>query len=231
MNKIYNFQSKLLSKKQLIEGIFELKYTVPETFIYTPGQFVGARVTPTHTRAYSIVDVTDNVLTLLIDIKPQGKASIYFEKVEVGAETNLLGPYGIYKEKDTDLPKVFISTGTGIAPFIPIISKLVESKPNVQLFNFFGLKYMQNDIAYRYFEKLLNTNCKYINCVSREDISTSTAEEFRELKSGRVTQVIPKYSFDWHNTEFYICGGPEMVNEMSSVLSTLGADKIFVEKY
>ncbi len=231
MNKILNFQSELLKKVQLTENIFHLEYKVPEEFIFTPGQFVGARVLPTHTRAYSIVTVANNVMTLLVDIKPQGKASKYFEAVQVGEQTNFLGPYGIYKVKDTMLPKVFISTGTGIAPFVSMINDLQKSKPHVPIYNFFGVKVMEHDIALQFFKDSLSTSFKFVNCVSRQDITNLNAINNQEIKSGRVTNVIPTYNLDWANTEFYICGGPEMVNEMTEVLKQLGADKIFVEKY
>lgn len=231
MNKIHNFQSTLLKKVQLTEAIYLLEYTVPETFVYTPGQFVGARVIPTHTRAYSVVEVNNNVLTLLVDVKPQGIASKYFEVVKVGDSTNLLGPYGIYKTKDTDLPKVFISTGTGIAPFVCMIKDLVKNKPNVEIYNFFGIKTMSHDIAMPLLKESLNNNFTFVNCVSREDISNFETLNNQEIKKGRVTEVIPTYNLDWANTEFYICGGPEMVNGMAIVLKNLGADKIYIEKY
>lgn len=231
MNKIHNFQSELLKKFQLTEHIYHLEYKVPQDFIFTPGQFAGARVLPTHTRAYSIVSVQDSVMTLLVDVKPQGKASIYFEKVQVGENTNFLGPYGIFKARDTMLPKVFISTGTGIAPFISIINDLQKSKPHVPVYNFFGIKTMEHEIALPFFKDSLNSIFKYVDCVSRQDITNLATIDNQEIKAGRVTQVIPTYNFDWANTEFYICGGPEMVTEMSDILKSLGADKIFVEKY
>lgn len=231
MNKIHNFQSTLLKKVKLTESIYLLDYTTPDTFVYTPGQFVGARVIPTHTRAYSIVEVNNKVLTLLVDVKPQGIASKYFETVNVGDSTNLLGPYGIYKTKETDLPKVFISTGTGIAPFVCMIKDLVYNKPNVKIHNFFGVKSMDHDIAMPFLKESLNSNFTFVNCVSREDISILTATNNQEIKKGRVTEVIPTYNLDWGNTEFYICGGPEMVNGMVIILQNLGANKIYIEKY
>lgn len=231
MNKIHNFQSELVSKVQLTENIYELKYTVPESFVFTPGQFVGARVIPTHTRAYSIADVKNNVMTLLIDVKPQGIASKYFENVNVGDITNILGPYGIYKVKDTLLPKVFISTGTGIAPFIAMINELIKQKPEVQVYNFFGIKVMDHNIALPYFKDMLSDKFNLINCVSRQNIEELVPVQNQQIKKGRVTEVIQDFDFDWINTEFYVCGGSEMVTSTSILLRELGAENIFIEKY
>lgn len=231
MNKIHNFQSELIKKVQLTESIYLLDYIIPETFVFTPGQFVGARVIPTHTRAYSVADINNNVMTLLVDVKPQGIASKYFEKVQVGESTNLLGPYGIYKVKDTDLPKVFVSTGTGIAPFVAMIKDLRKNNPNIPIYNFFGIKVMEHDIALPFFKDLLADNFKFINCVSRQEVEDLNAVSNQEIRKGRVTEVIPTYNFDWANTEFYICGGPEMVTSTAILLKELGADKVFIEKY
>lgn len=232
MNKILNFQSELLQKIQLTEDTFELHYRVPAEFIFTPGQFVGARVIPTHTRAYSIVEVNKDILKLLIDVKPQGIASKYFEKVNVGEFTNLLGPYGVYKVKDSNFNKVFISTGTGIAPFVGMIKQAIKLNPSVEIYNFFGSQVMAHDIAYKFFEKDLGKNFHYINCITREDISTLNPQsQYQKITFGRVTKIVPEYNFDPSVTEFYICGNHLMVSEMAEILKASGADKIYLEKY
>lgn len=232
MNKILNFQAELINKIQLTDSILQFEYKVPSELVFTPGQFIGIRAIPTHTRAYSIVSLENNILTLIVDVRPGGIASQYFEKVQVGEQTNILGPYGIFKVKDTDLPKVFVSTGSGIAPFIPMIKELVKTRPQIQIYNFFGSKDIKTDMAYSFLENILSDKCKFVNCISQEDISTLSQKNLhQEIKQGRVTTVIPTYNFDWQNTEFYICGSSEMINNTKEVLTNLGADKVYVEKY
>jgi len=227
MNKILNFVSVLKEKVQLTETIYRLKYQVPVGFVYTPGQFVGARVLPTHTRAYSIVGLKDNLLELLIDIKPSGRASKYFAETQVGHEVQILGPYGIYGIK-SDLPnKVFISTGTGISPFIPMIKSLDINKVNINCL--FGVRFDSHDIAYSYFENMLGSNFKYYQCVTREDPVKPYSIK------GRVTDVLPQLILDGkinvEDTEFYICGANEMIADVVDELKSKGADKIYFEKY
>lgn len=160
MHKIHNYISKLLKKTQLTETAFELQYELPADFAWNVGQFVGARVQPTYTRAYSIVEAIDGILTLIVDIKPGGIASQYFEKVQEGDITNILGPYGIFGRnllaEGSSKTKVFISTGSGIAPFIPMIKTALRNSADTKIYNFYGTKYEKHEYSKTYFETLLS---------------------------------------------------------------------------
>lgn len=228
MLKLFNIRSKLLEKNTLAENIYELKYEAPEDFTFTPGQFAGLRITPTHTRAYSIVNQHDGKLEFLVDTKPAGTASLYFDACKVGDELSLLGPYGRYALQEPTLNKVFISTSTGIAPFIPMIKALRQSTNDFQeqrVWCFFGVGHEPYDIAYRYFEDISSPNFRYIRCVTRHEPTDSLS-----LK-GRVTEVVPQIIEDYAHSEFYICGSTEMILAMEGILRSKGADKIYYEKY
>lgn len=232
MRKIHDFQSKLLKRTQLTDTTFEFKYELPLDFEWLPGQFVGARVIPTHTRAYSIVEAKYGVLTLIVDIKPGGIASKYFEKVQEGEMTRILGPYGIYGRNllaEGNLnTKVFISTGSGIAPFIPMVKAALRNSAESKVYNFFGARYEKDDYARNYFQDVLSefsSRFEYYSCITREGPLQP------HTRQGRVTQVVPLFDFDYPNTEFYICGSSEMISDMKEILVRKGATKIFTEKY
>lgn len=227
MQKILSFKAKLLEKIQIAKSDFKLIYDVPAEFSFKPGQFVGIRFQPTYTRAYSIVDLKDGKMELLIDVNPGGLASKYFEKTKVGDQVSMLGPYGIFSIK-SDLPKkVFICTGTGVAPFIPMIKSLDLAKFDITLL--FGTKTNANDIAYNYFAENISDTFKYIQCVTREEPKKKYA------KKGRVTEVLQRMINAKHlevkNTEFYLCGSNQMIADVVDILKNNGADKIFYEKY
>jgi len=227
MNKILSFKAKLIEKTQIAKTDFKLIYDVPPEFSFKPGQFVGIRFQPTYTRAYSVVDLKDEKLELLIDIKPGGLASQYFEHTKVGDHVSMLGPYGMFSIKG-DLPnKVFICTGTGVAPFISMIRALDLSKFKITIL--FGTRTNANDIAYPYFEEFISKSFNYIQCVTREEPKKPYAVK------GRVTEVLEKMiskdQLKVKNTEFYVCGASEMIADTVNILKPLGADKIYYEKY
>lgn len=230
MLKILNFQSKLLEKIQINETTYELIYEVPTEFEFKAGQFVVIKFKPTYTRAYSIVEVKDNRLKLLIDVKPMGLASLYFIDCKVGDTINILGPYGIFNLKNILKDKVFISTGSGIAPFIPMIYTLLnDSTFNGNIYLIFGTRTNELDIAYRYFKDINDTRFKYIQCVTREEPINSYS------KKGRVNLVLKELllnnSLDKFNSEYYICGSNEMVIDTSNVLKEFNITNIYLEKY
>lgn len=227
MNKIFNFKSKLLEKTQIALTDFKLIYEVPLDLTFKPGQFVTIRFSQAHNRAYSIVDIVDGKMELLVDIKPGGIASKFFEKTVVGEEVQMLAPFGIYGIK-SDLPsKVFICTGTGVAPFIPMVKSLDLSKSSVYIL--FGTQTNANDIGYAYFKDMVGQNLKYIQCVTREDPKKPYAVK------GRTTEILPnlfsKGEIDPVNTEFYICGSSDMIANVVEILKAKGATKIYYEKY
>jgi len=227
MKKIFNFQSKLVEKIQIAETDYKLKYEIPADFTFTPGQFIGVRVMPTHTRAYSIVNAEGNLLELLIDVKPGGIASKYFEKVQIGDESQILGPYGIYGIK-SDLPnKVFISTGTGIAPFIPMINSLDLLTTKAKLL--FGTRANFHDIAYQYFKDMQNDNFEYYQCVTREE--PQMPYSFKGRVNIVLDDMLMQKLIDPLFTEFYICGADYMIKDVIEVLKGYGANKIYFEKY
>ncbi len=234
MLKILNFKSLLEKKIQINETTYELYYRVPIDFEYKAGQFVVIKFNPTYTRAYSIVEVKDNLLKLLIDVKPMGLASKYFIDTKINDEINILGPYGIFNIKNVVENKVFIATGSGIAPFIPMIYSLINDNSfNGSIYLLFGTRTSELDIAYIYFKDIDSSKFKYVQCVTREDPINEYSFK------GRVNTVVSdildnKYSnlnIDINNTEFYLCGSNEMINDTTVVLKSLGVSNIFMEKY
>ncbi len=228
MLNIIKIQSKLLSKEKLTDETYEFKYEVPQGFPFEPGQFVGLQVPPYPLRSYSIVDIKNGAITLLIDIFTK---SNYFVTTQVGDVLTLSGAYGVFKVKDTDLPKVFICTGTGVAPFIPMVKKLLASPPHAPPPTkfFFGSRYLKDDYTAKYFgETLNNPNLEFVRCVTRPEEPIGPDQQYTQ---GRVTEIVPKHNIDWKNSEFYICGSPQMVTDMKQILMNLGADKIYVEKF
>jgi all-trans-retinol 13,14-reductase len=224
--KIYNIESTLQQKTQLYEDLYDFKYSLPpELSTFISGQFIGLKVLKFPTRAYSIVDIKDNLLTLLIDVETK---SNYFRDTLVGDSINVLGPYGIYRYKETPLNKVFIATGAGLAPFIPMIKDLYDKNFQGSVSLFFGMRYIEGDVVMKYYLNEIfgnRNNFNYYRCVTMPQ--TTQSDSF----VGRVTSVVPLQIKDYINTEFYICGSTEMVNDMAIVLKDKGADKIYFEKY
>lgn len=145
-----------------------------------------------------------------------------------GDELKIQAPLGIFTCHEP-LPEeiLFISTGTGIAPFRSIIHDLLNKKASVKLVNIFGNRY-ENEIAYKEeFEQLEkdNSNFKNIFTVSRPQTWTGEKDYVQEM--------LKKYYPSPKGRHIYICGLTKMINEVNQTALELGyqKDQIFFEKY
>ncbi len=234
MLNFYNKTEKLLEKTQIAETTYLLKYSIDPNFTFQPGQYVGIQTTPTHRRAYSIFKVEEGGIWFLIDTIPGGIASKYFEEVQVGAENLIVGPYGRFTLKPTENKKVFISTGSGVAPFYPMVDQLKNKSEiqNIQIDFLFGCRFFENEISYDFFAQYINLNFKYIQCITKQE--NPNTEKFPDALffNGRVTKYLEQNLVNYSKTdEFYICGNPEMVEDVRTMLLIKGYMNVFGEKY
>lgn len=98
----------------------------------------------------------------------------------------------------------------------------------------FGAGTFDSEIAYPYFKEFLeNPNFEYVQAITRhtEEHIPTKQDKRVQTKFGRVTVVIPELNLDYANCEFYICGGPQMVEDTMAMLKEKGADKVLHEKY
>lgn len=158
-------------------------------------------------RCYSIVDQdTDNERTMLIfaiKLSEHGRGSSMVRRTQIGNEVTIKGIFGNFVLQATQLPKVFIGTGSGIVPLINMAKYCTTKK---QLF--FSVSH-KKDLFYE--ERI-----KRIHGLGYEiHISQETVPEYQ---TGRIDLV--KQHFD-PATEFYVCGKPETVDDIIGKLTVL----------
>jgi NAD(P)H-flavin reductase len=221
----------LQKKKKLFDNIYEYQLMLPDSFDFNPGQFISVDVGRGIRRSYSILSAENRILKLVIDLSPGGPGSMFFKNIREGENIRFMGPLGRFSLSGTNKDKVFIATGTGLVPFVSMIKSLVKDNfdGNIQLF--FGTKYLGESESYYYldYEEKNSDNFSIYRCITREDF----LEENKFLFKGRVTEALPVKIKDLSNKEFYVCGVNEMIDDVMSVLISLGVDasQIYHEKY
>lgn len=226
---VYRGEVKLIQKVRLTKNVFEYKFELDSPMDFVPGQFVSVAVKDILRRSYSILSTDDQKLVLVVDISPGGPGSIFFNNLKVGQFAHIMGPLGIFKYKNTNLKKVFVATGTGIVPFIPMIKELLASDANIAIQLFFGTRHLDENLAYKYLDnEIKKANLKMIRCVSQLE-----GKNEESCMLGRVTKVIPEQISDFSNTEFYLCGVSQMVLDMEALLleKNVAKENIIHEKY
>lgn len=220
-------------KTNLTHDVIELELQVEGEFEAEPGQFVNFKVTdkvPPCFRAYSLASKPkEGAFDLCIKVVEGGRASNWFNNLELGATVEFLGPSGKFVFQGSKKKHLFIATGTGLAPFRPMLMEQVLKRPGEEFILVFGVRHI-SDIFYREtFEELAqqHPNFKFYLTLSQPEDESWAGER------GRVTELLGKLDLDTVNTEVYICGLKAMIHDASEQLKGLGFtdDQILFEKY
>lgn len=227
----------LQSKKQLIPTVYELTLICTNRLDYTPGQFVVLEIMPGVRRTYSIVDLAyteDNQTKFKLIVKASpGRPTTMWIDSYAGEKIPLIGPSGRFAVVDSPHQKVFVATGTGIAPFVPMITSLLSTDTMTSVDLYVGIKKISDNYALSYFENLLRTcpNFNYYLCLSDEVNTEQVPDLVTQAVANTVTRYIPFQYTTWGSIDFYLCGVPEMISDMQDILTSKGANNIYTEKY
>ena len=209
-------------------------YIVLETeapFIYQPGQYVSVKVSQQRINCYSIAtNEGANRFGLLIDTKPGGIGSKFFENIKTGDKITYLGPFGIFKFKPDDGAQkiLLMGTGSGISPLRCILDELLKNKEQKPIYFYFGLRFSQDVFWHDYFQKLAeqHPNFKYKLVLSKPD------DAWNGL-SGHITDLLKTDFPDASECAAYLCGNKQMIEETTNLLLAQGCPKerIYAEKF
>lgn len=226
-----NFAPVLLppeKKRALVVGKTQLTSTIWRMDLelegliedFAPGQFARVRVADWEWRDYSIAALEGNKASFLISTSTGGHGSQFVLGVECGNSTEVELPLGQYTLVRSSNRKVFIATGTGIAPFLPIFQKLDKESALDHYQLIFGCRTEAEDIT-AYFGIL---PADLIRCYSRSEAPPGGLK-------GRVTDALSALNLDYAATDFYVCGASAMVTDSSSKLKQFGAKNIYTESF
>lgn len=225
----------LSDKKQFTPDVIELTFTTAEPFNFQAGQFVTLKIadqTPPCFRAYSISSCPQdngNSFSTCLKIINNGRGSNWLNKLQIGDEINFIGPSGKFTFKNVKNTALFIATGTGITPFHAMIEDELNKGTTKKLQLLFGLRHISHIFYQGFFDELAEKHSNFTY-----DMSLTKPENPNwQGKTGRVTQTLKAMELDPEDTEVYICGLKEMINEVVAILKEKGLpeDSIHFEKY
>lgn len=205
-----------------------------ERFNFHPGQFIVLHLSSNGqpaVRAYSIATAirTDSRFELLLNVTPEQETSAWFLGLKAGDEVHFTGPYGVFKlHHPPDRVSAFIANGTGIAPIRAMLQELYHEHPGAEAWLIFGVR-RQAEILFRAeFERLARENpgFHFVPTLSRPDARWTG-------HTGYVQEHIKKYLKGLEGFHAYVCGRPEMVEDVRRLLRGMsyGADAVSFERY
>ena len=231
-------KAKLIGWTELAPEVRHFEFEVPGTdhFAFTPGQFIsvverenGKEIT----RAYSIASPRDgNRFALCLNRVCEGIMSQYLFRLQPGDEIEMGEPLGYFTVRHPGRRLVFVATGTGIAPFRSmLLDHLPKLHPHITLL--FGVRH-ENALLYR--AELEELAMEYPTFRFLPTVTRPT--ERWTGRTGRVQTHLDE-ALALHepeeisNVDVYICGMPEMVDDVRKQLKQRGFDRrqIIYEKY
>lgn len=267
---LITYQAKLLKKTQLAPEIYLFSFTAPTdpNWAFNAGQYMIFHIPQPDNhpirRLYSIASTphhTDSI-DFVIELVPNGKGSEYLSKLAIGGETTFQGPAGIFSLKDSQRNKIFLATGTGIAPIKNIIdtmllfpepkkeeqankenlllSKLQHLGDQKSIYLFWGMKTCDDMYFLEDFKSLAGKfpHFYFRYCLSREtDIFGKLGENAKNVSLGRVTagleDLLLNYEYKITDFDYYICGGPAVVEALRAYLAEkkVPKEQVIFEKF
>lgn len=218
---------KLTQKNKLTHDVYELIFTIPETIVVEPGQYVLFMLPKSKLRrAYSIGYTDGQTFTFIIKQLDGGVGSTEICSLEIGEEIMGMVPLGHFVLKTNPTPKLFIGTGTGFAPLYFQIRAMMDTDIQTPLLYLFGIR-TEADIFY--IEELNRIKKEYPLFDYRIYLSQEDSET---TVRGRVTDFLTTENVSSYG-EFYLCGSPAMVKDAREKLEAAGIEKekVFFEQY
>jgi phytoene dehydrogenase-like protein/ferredoxin-NADP reductase len=211
----------LRNSQRLTDSIWRLAFELDvDPGPVAPGQFARLQVGPGQWRDYSIAGVAGRVVQFLISTRTGGPGSRFVRQATVGIGTVIEMPLGHYALQPNGHRKVFVATGTGIAPFLPMFRALEGEEGGGEPLLVFGCRGAEDDISLA-LDALPST---VIRCYSRQDAPVGGVH-------GRVTDALAGLDFDPAQTDFYLCGSSAMVADCRRLLEGRGARHLLVESF
>ncbi len=209
-----------MTKTALTPAIWRLEFELEEPIRFVPGQYAKLRVAPFEWRDYSIAAASGKRLTLLISNRTHGDGSNYADAVQPGDATEVEAPLGSYHLLSNGRRKVFVATGTGLAPFLPMFEQMAQAGELDTAELYFGCRTSVENITGAFASVPERT----VACLSREEAKPCCMQ-------GRVTKALTGLKFDPSTTDFYVCGSAAMVADYRTILERAGALQILTEPY
>jgi len=242
------FFAKFVLKKQVADQTFLTVFKTSEKSNFNPGQFASIQLQKGQRRSYSYVDICQKppvyLATDLPDLTDKdeyyhiflistksvnGLTAQTIQSAIANQEFEFLSPLGQFcVSKDVNQTKVFVCTGTGVAPFIPMIKQILTEGLQTKVYLFFGTSADIGNYAQDFFAEFnQNPNFKFYTGMFPVEVEAET--EF--VLNGTVTQILPKIIKNLNQAEYYICGNPFMVQDVKQLLINNQVTNIYTENF
>lgn len=208
---------RLVERRRLTAGTFELRLTRPPGFAFQAGQRIALRTEATE-RDYTLVGApADEDLAVLVRLIPAGRLTPFLDQAPIGSELLCSGPSGYFCFRPDPRPAVMVASGTGIAPFTAMVRAGVRP--------FMLLHGVRTAAELYYREELQTAAVRYIPCLSTKSLLPGRAF------GGYVTDYL-QTRLDPQSCDFYLSGRMEMIRDAMQIIDArFPAARVYSEAF
>lgn len=202
-------------------------------FDFEPGQFVELELPDENLmRAYSLSNIAnwEGRLEFLIRLQPNGKFSEFLQKMPIGQHLLVHAASGAFVVNKQSLnPRCFIAGGTGLAPFLSILSRMVEWAEDHPTHLFLGV----NNEAEILCQKELETLKQSLPQLTVEICVWKPEDSWKGFVGTPVDAFKAHLEKNGAETDVYLCGPPILVEASTQAALEAGVSKesIYSEKF
>lgn len=225
-SKPTKYKATVIEKKQLNQTVFMARYQLvePATIDFHAGQTLMLTVSPGIFRAMSIASPPqeNTVITSIQDTTPNGPGSKWMLARKVGDPVEFMAPLGRFVvDHDSPRKKVFIATGTGIAPFRSMLLDTSDNRiVNETISLYWGLRFKEDMYLCQDIEKFKQErgNMGFYFTLSKPP------DDWTGLV-GHVTEHVLNNEQNLKECDFYLCGNKKMITEIQEKLTAFGVPR------
>ncbi len=221
-----------LSAENLATKFYHFKFESEKPLVFKPGQYISVKVDSKNIRAYSIATHYDSThFDLLVDTRPGGSGSKFFENLKAGDKITYLGPFGVFTfiEEDSTEELLFLATGSGASAVRCMIdTALLEKGLKKPITLYFGLTCPEEIFWKDHFDELSK---KYPNFTCKIVINKPNAGW--KGYTGFITELVKQDYPDASKCAAYLCGHRAMISDASELLIANGMpkEKVYTERF
>jgi len=189
------YKTQLLSRRWTTEEAFEIRFSRPPLFHFSPGQRVRFMQNEAERDYSPVSSPKDETIDFLVKSVKGGLFSSALASAREGDSFHFTGPHGYFRFYPSERLPVFVATGTGIAPF--------ASMAKTGVINFVLLHGVRRSLDL-YNESLFRkTAALYVPCLSAlSDPREGAPGAFAGRVTGYLEEGLTPGAYD-----FYLCGG------------------------
>lgn len=222
MNKPQKYTATITSKDLVAKNVYISTLTLPEgvTMPFEAGQNIMLDIAPDVKRTMSIASPPSDPHNILLcyDVSPMGPGSRWMLGTKISDAIAFFGPLGVFRmDKGSRRRKVFVATGSGIAPFRAMILDYLSSGGTDPVTLYWGLRHEEDIYWMDEWNALGQTYPSF-----RFVLTLSQPSDSWQGVQGRVTAHVTQEEKDLMKSDFYLCGGKAMVEEIRGQLRAGG---------